>query len=78
MPETTQAASVSAEISLCDTSVAALVAALEQAGVPSREIGHSMLGIVVNLARQDPDHWISALYAAGVIVAQRSSTGKGN
>jgi UDP-3-O-acyl-N-acetylglucosamine deacetylase len=66
------------EVTICDMSVAALVAALEQAGIPSREIGHSLIGFVVTIAREDPDHWISALYAAGVIVAQRSSTGKGN
>lgn len=66
------------EPSVTDMSVAALVASLEQAGIPSREIGHSLIGFVVNIAAEDPDHWIAALYAAGVIVAQRSSNGKGN
>lgn len=68
----------SAEYTLAETSVAALAGVLIEAGIPKRDVGETMLGVVVSLARDDPDHWISALYAAGVLVARASSSGKGN
>lgn len=56
-----------------DINVAALVAALERAGVSRHEIGEAMLGTIISIAREDPDRWISALYAAGVIVARNAT-----
>lgn len=63
---------------LANDAVAHLHAALTTAGVPDRAIGAALLSALIAVAKGDPDHWISQLYGAGVVIARNAPAQEAN
>lgn len=61
-----------------EASIANVHAALKKSGVSDRDIGAAMLSALLAIARNDVDHWMTAFYSAGVILARGQIDRKAN